>query len=115
MSNPESEPIITLGFHDGEVLLPRSRTSLYTFLGQAALDHIFLFESQESETRKLGHYLFRDRLGDAGFDAIHAAAREHNFEMHENLPDVPEGDMEAYVSAHSKDIESFEGVPDDWI
>lgn len=118
MSNPETEPIITLNFERGEILLPRSRTSLYTFLGQAALDHIFLEESREEgegSTRRLGNYLFRDKLGNDGFNAVHEAAREHSFEMHENLPNVPESDTEAYISSHTRDIDSWDGVPGDWV
>lgn len=100
----DSESVIRLSTTNGEIELRQSRTRFYTFLGHYAMSHIFIeSDEQAEEGRTLGYYIFMDQLGQdeesqlETFTQILNIGLQGGFEMHVNIQEPAECDIEAYT------------------
>jgi hypothetical protein len=103
-------------------------TTLFTFLGRAALNgieidlsrfnHVFLQRGEVDEQTMSGSYIFRTERNSEVFDAIVSHIVEHNYPMILNRRDVPDCDVDAYNRtldqiAASEEVGDF--IPDGWL
>lgn len=82
-------------------------TTVYRHLGKAAIyDHIFISIGEDA-----GIYIWNDnpQFNELGTRAVEAACL-----LILNIKEASETDVKAYIEHHSKDLDSFNEVPDDW-
>lgn len=118
----ENEAVIRLGTQGGEELeLRQSKTRIYTFLGAYAMSHLFIEaddQEQQEEGRVLGNYLFLDQLGTTEeiqietMQKILSIAMQGGFELHLNIQDPAECDIEAYTEHVLKGIDDGNFSPE---
>jgi hypothetical protein len=103
-------------------------TTLFTFLGRAALNgveidlsrfnHVFLQRGDVDEQTMSGSYIFRTERNGEVFDAIVSHMAEHDYPMVLNRREVPECDVDAYNRtldqiASSEEVGDF--IPEGWL
>lgn len=96
--NPEDEPAIRFGGSNGaEILGTRENTRLFTFLGRAAFNHIFLTLEKEGNVQR-GHYIWAvtpENELNPNFDIATAYMFENDYPCNLNSVEVPEWDVTA--------------------
>lgn len=107
----EQEPILTLQGADEEYELRRDNTTLYTFLGKAALyDHVFIVTDPEEPT---GFYMWNDH---PAYPGVADFMFTNDYPMHLNMPEVSECDLQGYdrkIERMCADI--GDSVPAEWV
>ena len=112
--NPEAP--IKLQFSNTEIELPLARASAFTYRGLArrAMSHIWLLnEIQPEDGRQMGVRIWFDQFGVneddrfAIFSQTLQAMNDCGYEMHLNLREPNESDLEAFVEFQSKEIDNY--------
>lgn len=85
---------LLLNVQGKEFLMNRDNTSLFTFLGRAAFNHVFISMNED-----MGAFVFRTTETTEMFDRLVEHVQEHNYPQHLNLNDITEGDKAAYFKA----------------
>lgn len=102
----EQEPNMHINFNGQEFDLGRENATLFTFLGRAALNHVYIHNLEEQgETR--GGYIF------AGLEQTREAYNEmanymaeQEYPMVLNQVRIPQCDEDAYMQAAARDIDT---------
>lgn len=103
-------------------------TTLFTFLGRAAINgidfdlsranHVFFHTGGTDEQTMTGSYMFRTDSNADSFDTITSHMAEHSYPMVLNRRELPECDYNAYMNmlertAATEAVGDF--VPDGWL
>lgn len=106
-----SEDSMELIIGEVEFNMNRTNTSLFTFLGRSALDHLFLVHETE-ENKAYGTYVFSLNTH---FDDLVAFAIKHSFPAHLNMLAVAQCDQDAYDNAIQQAMTDLnDSFPDEW-
>lgn len=98
----EREPKLTSEMNNAEYEVKRDNSQLWTFIGRAALDHIWLQHHVEDDGISVGSRFWRELFeDDVMFNRIACYMVAQSYEAHTNLIEVPETDMDAYVRFNS--------------
>lgn len=101
----ELEPNMHINFNGSEFDLGREHATLFTFLGRAALNHVFI-HSLESQGEQRNGYIFAGlRETQDAYNTMANYMTENEYPMVLNQLEVPSPDMEAYLRAATRDIE----------
>lgn len=99
---------------DGERIMHRENSAMYTFLGHLAMyDHIFVVNEEESdEDTSLGMYIFQHN---PIFTTLAHYMVKESFPMHLNMNEVAECDSDAFDrSIHQEAENDGDFLPPDW-
>lgn len=111
----EDEPRMRLTkYDDTEFYATRDNTSLFTFLGRTALDHIFVNTEVDEENEKvmIGTYIFRcHRM----FEPMEDYMVVNDYPLHLNLPEVADCDEEAFNRMVHQQATDIDTIPADWL
>ena len=108
----ENDPILELNIGDTTFEMTRLNSSLFTFLGEAAIyNHVFLVHEQE-ETRAVGTYVWSHH---EAYNGLAGFIVEHSFPMHLNMLQVADCDVDAYDNAIASQMSDVgDSFPEDW-
>jgi hypothetical protein len=118
--NPTPESPIVLKFSNRSLELPLLRTSAYTYrgLGQRAISHLWIEnEIQPEDGRYMGTRVWFDQFGHNEeekleyFNTTLQAMLNYDYEMHLNLPEPQENDMESFILFQTRGTDR---IPDGW-
>lgn len=119
-SNPTPESPIVLNFSNTSLELPLLRTSAYTYrgLGQRAMAHIWIEnEIQPEDGRYMGRRVWFDQFGHNDeerqeyFNTTLQAMLNYDYEMHLNLSEPQENDLESFILFQTRNINE---LPNGW-
>lgn len=100
-----------INFFGEKIEASRDNTSLFTFLGRAAFNHVFVITDQEVGE---GIYIFPFH---EGFDEIAERLQAQRYPQHLNMVDVPDCDRIAYeksVQEELYDLDQTDTFPANW-
>lgn len=104
-----SELDLTLGGEDFH--MTRENTSLFTFLGEAAIyNHIF-FEHKREQRKLIGTYLF---AANPAYVQLKEFIEEHSYPQHINMLEAAQCDVDAWNSHYLNDLNDISSVPEEW-
>lgn len=105
--NPDDEPVIALKVEgESRYELERSNTTLFTFLGHTAFNHIYYSGNDEDDER---FYIFAHQ---PAYEPIAAYMVENDYTMVLNQTEVPVVDQRAFFRSVMRDVDK--GVPEEW-
>lgn len=104
--NDENEPRANLNFGGEEIEANRGNTRLYTFIGHAALNHVFVRLNGDR-----GAYIFNFV---EGYDTLARYMIENNYPAYINQTEAPQVDIDAYDRAIAKMAEDADYIPEEW-
>lgn len=108
----EDEPAMRLTKPDDtEFLATRDNTSLFTFLGRAALDHVFIKEEETETNTMMGTYIFSSHKM---YEKMAEYIFENDYPMYLNLREVAQCDQTAWDDMVHQQVEEYEGIPEGW-
>ena len=107
----EQSPNMHLNYNGHEFDLGRENATLFTFLGRAALNHVFIHNLEAQGEERCG-YIFAgiEQTRDADNQMANYMA-EQEYPMVLNQLEVPEVDQDAYMRAAAPDLDE---IPD-WL
>lgn len=113
--NEKNEAPITLQFENAEIKLTRSTSSVYTYLGRQAMNHIWIEHSTDGETRT-GQRIFWDMFGGDEetrkkfFGKTAFAMVNRGYQAFLNIQTPHPLDVDAYIEYETSklDTENFE-------
>lgn len=109
--NPDEEPEMKLSFPSGEFSATRFNTSLFTFLGRSAFNHIFITREVQDGVNA-GTYIFSHANP---YQEMVEYMEAYGYPMHLNQTSVPVCDQQAYEGSLLHDLEEADGIPSDWL
>lgn len=105
----EDQPGMFLKVNGERFESTRDNTSLYTFLGQAAFNHIFVVASEDPPA---GFYVWSHQNG---YDEMEDYMVTNDYPMHLNAQEVSHGDRQAYDEHIKEMCDDLESVPSEWV
>jgi len=109
--NPDDEPQAKIVTNNGEYLLNRENSALFTFMGRLALyDHIYYCDTEEPDINSFFIFSFTQ-----GFKKLSKYMMDNSFSAHLNMIEVGSGDVDAYIRSSLADIKATNYIPDSWL
>ena len=109
--SPEDEPVATIKTANGEYLLTREDTALFTFLGKLAVyNHIYHCSVVEGEV-DTSFYIFSFTMG---YKDLVKYMKENKYPQHINMTEVGSCDIDAYLRASLKDLSRADEITKKW-
>lgn len=113
----DKEPSININLGNSNFEMNRENSFLYTFIGRAALNHIFIKRDdlpQPEDGNITATYLFRDLMPNKDvFDRIASLMQDKEFPQFLNQKDIPQCDVDAYMRTATQDL-SGDTIPEGW-
>ena len=116
----EKQPSISINLGKDKFEMTRENSSLHSFVGRAALNHIYLIRDdlEQTDDDVLVTPLFRDLMGSTDtWDAIAQQMEAKEFPLYLNHPDVPPDTIDAYekIALNQMSKEMPDTVPEGWL
>lgn len=109
--DPENEPQAKIIIPQGEKILTRQNSSLFTFMGRLSLyDHIYYCDIKEQEIEE-AFYIFSFVKG---FRKLAKYMMANSFTAHLNMTEVSSTDVGAYTTASLMDLSRADEITDKW-
>lgn len=102
----EQEPNMHINYNGTEFDLGRNNATLFTYLGRAALNHVFIHHlSGQGENR--GGYIFAgvEQTREA-YEQMAEYMSQEQYPMVLNQPEIAQCDEDAFLRAASRDIDN---------
>lgn len=110
--NPaEHEPFMLVNINGEQNELYRRNTALYTFLGRAAMNHVFYEKSRNEETGHTTGAWFFQQIMPEQYGLMEGYMRQNQYPIYDNMLEVPEMDIDALERQLKRDIDE---IPD-WL
>ena len=101
----DGEPFMQVSINGEQNELIRSNTALYTFLGRAAMNHIFYEKSRNPvDGTTTGAWFFQQVMPEQ-YALMEAYMRENQYPIYDNMLEVPEMDINALERQLLRDID----------
>jgi len=111
-SHSDEEPGMHLRLSgNAEYRATRDDTSLFTFLGRTAFNHIFIHTGSEDNVM-IGAYVFHCH---PAYEAMSEYMFANDYPMHLNLPEVAPCDQLAWETMVHEQVEDTDYLPSDWL
>lgn len=110
-----NEPKVTIEVNGKSFEFLRNNTTLWTFMGRTAIDHIWLEDHIDEDNVMNGTRFFRELFNEGDFDRLSVYMVEAEYETHLNLREVPDADLEAYIGFSTSADGIIDTIPEDWL
>lgn len=107
----EHEPSMVIHLLSGEFEATRDNTSLFTFLGRAAFNHVFLHTGEEVDGVMSGTYVFSCN---PTYTDMETFMINNEYPLHMNLPYVAECDINAFNNMVASQCTDLDQIPEEW-
>ena len=98
---------------DNEFIVTPENTSLFTFMGEAALyDHVFMKRERNEQNQVIGNFVFANGKQPHIYEYLMNFIIAEDYPIHMNIREAAECDIAAF---EREMFEGFEdGIPDNW-